>query len=643
MLLFSSSVAITATAATLPALLVGWEVMGAASYALIGFHWRDEVRVDAGLTAFLTTRTADLGLYLAAGAALAGGAGMGLDDLPSASEGWRHVAAAGILVAAVGKAAQLPFSFWLSRAMQGPSPVSALLHSAAMVAMGGYLLLRVAPLLHATGWAAPVTAWLGAGTAVLMGLVAVAQRDLKQLLAASTAAQLGFVVMAAGVGAVSGGATQLVAHAATKAALFLAAGAWLSALGTRQLSALRGAARRWPVVGVAAGAAALGLAGIPPLALWASKDEVLAAARAESGALFVAGLAGAVVATAYSAKILLTIWRHAPDDVADGYDDEEPGTRRIGWLERSPIIVLATAAATLGVLALPPVSTALRRALGESDGPAAGLSEWLTSGGLAVVVLAASARWGLPKLSWAADWWGLQRLVGAVIVRPVLSWAEKLAHFDDRVVDGTVMAVITGIGTAGRRAARARRPGRGRWCAGSGGGECHRVRRHCLVGPAAGRRRGRGDVPARCAGPGAGPSAADRPGAPVLPDGGGGTVDTGRRRTGGVPLMLSLIVFLPLVVALILAIDPDDGCLVQGSGWSLHWSRSFWSASSGRVTRPPPPDSRPTRSASSWIPDAGTAYAVGVDGLSLPLLALTTVIFAACAAATPPGTPGAPG
>ncbi|MGV7449992.1 proton-conducting transporter transmembrane domain-containing protein, partial [Mycobacterium kansasii] len=246
MLVFASAVIVTATATTLPTLLVGWEVMGAASYALIGFWWRDQYRVAAGLTAFLTTRSADLGLYLAAAAALAGGAGLALAQLPHASGGWRHVVAFGVLVAALGKAAQLPFSFWLSRAMEGPSAVSALLHSAAMVAMGAYLLLRAEPLLAATRWAAAVAIWVGVGTAVLLGAVAVAQRDLKQLLAASTAAQLGFVVTAAGLGAIGGGAAQLIAHAFTKAGLFLAAGAWLSVLGTKRLDDLGGVARRWP-------------------------------------------------------------------------------------------------------------------------------------------------------------------------------------------------------------------------------------------------------------------------------------------------------------------------------------------------------------------------------------------------------------
>ncbi|MFC7106648.1 proton-conducting transporter membrane subunit [Nonomuraea rubra] len=168
------------------------------------------------------------------------------------------------MLAALGKSAQLPFSFWLSRAMAGPSPVSALLHSATMVAAGAYLLLRLQPLLAATGWAATLVAWAGALTALLLGGVALAQRDLKQLLAASTCAQLGFMVMAAGLGAVAGGAAHLVAHAAVKSLLFLGAGAWLFSLGTESLDELRGAARRHRLVGVTFAVGALALAGVPP-------------------------------------------------------------------------------------------------------------------------------------------------------------------------------------------------------------------------------------------------------------------------------------------------------------------------------------------------------------------------------------------
>ncbi|MEX5296595.1 proton-conducting transporter membrane subunit [Kocuria sp. CPCC 205268] len=447
MLVFAAAALATATAASLPALLFAWELMGATSYALIGFWWRDTDRVSAGLTAFITTRTADLGLYVAAGAALAGGAGMALADLPAAEDPWRHVVAAGILVAALGKAAQLPFSFWLSGAMKGPSPVSALLHSAAMVAMGGYLLLRVEPLLASTGWAGPAAAWIGVLTAVLMGFVALAQRELKQLLAASTVAQLGFVVLAAGVGAVSGGAAHLVAHASTKALLFLAAGAWLTALGTEELTALRGAGRRWRVVGVTAAVGALALAGIAPLSLWATKDAVLAGALETSVRLYAAGLAAAALSAAYAGKVLWTVWHRGARAVAEG-----GGTGRVGTLEQAPLVVLAAGAAVLGVLALPPVSRTLAGALGGHGGVAP--AELLVSAGIALAVLLLMLRLRAPEPDWALRWLGLEAAAHAVLVRPALGLAHALARFDDLVLDRAVTAAAGAVPVLARAAAR---------------------------------------------------------------------------------------------------------------------------------------------------------------------------------------------
>lgn len=441
MLLFAASAVLTATASTLPVLLMAWEIMGATSYALIGFWWGDEFRVGAGLTAFVTTRTADVGLYVAAAAALAGGAGFDLARLADAAGGWRDVLAAGVLIAALGKAAQVPFSFWLSRAMEGPSPVSALLHSAAMVAMGGYLLLRAEPLLSSTTWAPTVTAWAGVGTAVLLGIVAVAQTDLKQLLAASTGAQLGFVVMAAGVGSVSSGTTHLLAHAATKALLFLAAGAWLTALGTKQLGRLGGVARRWRVVGWTATVGALALAGIPPLSLWATKDSILAAALERSVGLYLAGLVASALSAAYAGKMLVAIWRGQPSAAG--------GTGTINRLQEAPLILLAVGAVVLGLLVLPQVGN--------------GLSESVTrptplelggSAVLALAVIAAVMRWGLPQPRWAVRWLGLEAAALTLVVRPTLRLARLLARFDDQVVDRAVTLAWQGMLAGARESAR---------------------------------------------------------------------------------------------------------------------------------------------------------------------------------------------
>ncbi|WP_010540320.1 proton-conducting transporter membrane subunit [Dietzia alimentaria] len=452
MLIFLAAVMATATATTLPALLFAWEVMGAASYALIGFHHADPDRVSSGLTAFLTTRTADLGLYLAAGAALAGGGTLSIDGLGELPPGYRDVVAAGVLVAALGKAAQLPFSFWLSRAMAGPSPVSALLHSAAMVAMGGYLLLRSAPLLQATGWAGPVSAWIGAGTALLMGAVAVAQRDLKQVLAASTAAQLGFVVLAAGLGAVAGGAAHLLAHAATKALLFLVAGAWLSALGTKKLDALRGAARRWPVTGAMFTVGALSLAGVAPLSLWATKDHALAAALADAPALYVVGLAAAGLSAAYAGKILLVAW----DAIAEhpAYDTETAGTREITVWQQLPLVPLTAGAGVLGLLVLPAVAGPVTDAIGLEAPPAPGAIELVASAALALVVVGLVFRFGTPEPAWASRWLGLGRATSTLVTRPTLALAGALARVDDRGLDRAVHATGSTVTAAASQLAR---------------------------------------------------------------------------------------------------------------------------------------------------------------------------------------------
>ncbi|WP_422631772.1 proton-conducting transporter transmembrane domain-containing protein [Pseudokineococcus basanitobsidens] len=462
MLLFTAAVALTVTATTLPALLLAWEVMGAASYALVGFWWRDETRVGAGTTAFLTTRAGDLGLYLAVAGAVGGGllgsgTGLRVADLAALPPGWRDVVAGGLLVAALGKAAQLPFSWWLSRAMEGPSPVSALLHSAAMVAMGGYLLLRVEPLLAATGWAATAAAWVGAVTAVALGVVALAQRDLKQLLAASTAAQLGFVVLAAGVGAVTGGTAQLVAHAGVKALLFLVAGAWLTALGTKRLAGLRGAAGIWPLVGGAVIMGGLALAGVPPFALWSTKDAVLHVALETSPALYAVGLLGAALSAAYAGKVLVVVLRRPhgaeqADQVCDVWDDEQPGTREVPRLAQAPLVVLALAALGLAVLGLPPEVGRLAGVLGQEAGAGAGALELAVSGVVAVAALAAvvvAVRADrLPEPAWARAWLGLGAATDAV-VRATLRAAEAAARADDGLGRAPAALARGVVGTAG--------------------------------------------------------------------------------------------------------------------------------------------------------------------------------------------------
>jgi NADH:ubiquinone oxidoreductase subunit 5 (subunit L)/multisubunit Na+/H+ antiporter MnhA subunit len=452
MLLFAGAMLVTVTATTLPLLLMGWEVMGATSWALIGFWWWQPRRIRGANTAFLTTRAADLGLYLAAGAALAGGvASLRLDALPHAAPPWLTVLTVGVVLAALGKSAQLPLSLWLSRAMEGPSPVSALLHAATMAAAGAYLLLRLHPLLAASGWAGPTVAWAGAATALLLGLVAIAQTDVKQLLAASTCAQVGFIVLAAGVGAIAGGTAQLVAHAATKSLLFLAAGAWLTALGTTRLAALRGAARRYRLVGVTFTAGALTLAGVPPLSLWATKDVVLAAAYDHNLGLYAVGFAAAALSAVYSVKAAWYVLRPVPADAAAGYDTEQVGTRHVPSIAGPPLVLLAAAAVVLSVPVLPGPFQALRHTIGA---PAeAGPRGWQLAASAAAALAAAGLtwRWAAARVplpagftGWLTRWLDLERVALFLVVRPTLALARALAEFDDRIVDGAVRHAARG-------------------------------------------------------------------------------------------------------------------------------------------------------------------------------------------------------
>ncbi|UYM05664.1 proton-conducting transporter transmembrane domain-containing protein [Solicola gregarius] len=438
MLIFVAAVEVTVTATTLSGLLLAWEIMGATSYGLIAHHWDGTDAVESGATAFLVTRTGDLGLYLAAGAALAAGSSLGFDDLAQLPGPWLHVVAAGVVAAALGKAAQLPFSFWLSRAMAGPSPVSALLHSAAMVAMGAYLLLRLHPLLAESGWAAATVAWVGALTALVLGAVAVAQADLKQLLAASTSSQLGFVVLAAGSiasGAVVAGTAQLVAHAATKALLFLVAGAWLTALGARRLDQLRGIARRDRLVGALLTVGVVTLAGIPPLSLWATKEAVLAVAGAYSTPLYVVGLAAAVLSALYAGKVLAYVWQ--PTNL--------PQVRSASGLQAAALLPLAVAAAGLSIVAVPGVAERFADLVGGEAPPThwweLALGAVLATGAAAIAVLRAEQ---LPSAGMLRRWLDLERAAHLLVVRPTLALARRLAAFDDRVLDRAVVASAQG-------------------------------------------------------------------------------------------------------------------------------------------------------------------------------------------------------
>ncbi|MFP5319159.1 MAG: proton-conducting transporter membrane subunit [Acidimicrobiia bacterium] len=435
---FVAAMLVLVAAADLLTVLVAWELVGALSWALIAHHWRDPERPRLAAHAFLTTRAGDLGLVAAAAVALvAGGAHYAA---LSSLQGWpAHVVAGGLLVAAAAKSAQLPFSPWLFSAMAGPTPVSALLHSATMVAAGAYLLARTVPVLDGASWLPGAVAALGAATALAGGVVASVQRDLKRALAASTSAQYGLVLVAVGAGSTAAAGAHLVTHAAFKALLFLAAGVALHAAGTLELGSLR-LGRALPFIAAAFAVGALALAGVPPLGAARSKEEILAAAAHHSPWLGVAVVLAGFLSALYAGRLAVLAFGPGPPGVQ----------QRPGAVERASVGALAAATIALGVLWLPGAAEMVERATG---GRLFEPRAWELPASLLAVVAAALALAALARagrlLSMAVpegmgaflgSWVGLPTLARRVVVDPVLSLSHTLASFDDRVIDAGVRA-----------------------------------------------------------------------------------------------------------------------------------------------------------------------------------------------------------
>ena len=321
--LFTAAMLLVVVASDLFELLVGWEVMGLCSYLLIGHYREQEYARRAAVKAFLVTRVGDVGLLLGI-IVLAKGAGTtDIGELLAKVPALPHSIVVGgsllLLLGVAGKSAQFPLHVWLPDAMAGPTPISALIHAATMVAAGVYLVARLHPLFLASTVTLDVLAVMAAITMLLGALAAFAQDDLKRLLAWSTTSQLAYMLGALAAGGYDAGLLHLLVHASAKALLFLAAGLILHAAHTGALVELHGVARRLPGAAVALVVGGLTLAGLPPLAGSWSKDAVLGAMHAAASGdgagpdrsvawlLYLAGLATVVVTAGYVARLLLVL------------------------------------------------------------------------------------------------------------------------------------------------------------------------------------------------------------------------------------------------------------------------------------------------------------------------------------------------
>ncbi|ANK81395.1 MAG: NADH dehydrogenase [Rhizobiales bacterium NRL2] len=437
LLVFTGGMQLLVTADDLMTLLIGWELVGACSWALIGHHWRDPANPRSATYAFVTTRIGDLGLFAALLAAWNGAGSLDYAALERLDGFHLALVAWGVLIAAAAKAGQIPFAPWLFRAMAGPSSVSALLHAAAMVAAGAYLLARLHPQIgHAPGFAEGAMT-IGIATALAGGLVAVLQGHAKKLLAASTSAHLGLMFLAVGAGYPGVAMLHLIAHAAFKAPLFLAAGVAGEKAGSYEMHRMR-LGRALPALALAAGAASAALAGVPPFGAAWTKEEVLKAAGHAAPWLALLAIVAGGLSANYAARFQL---------LAFGRDGEgERGRMRPG--ELWPIAGLALLTVALGVLWQPGIHGPLEESL-DATLPAGKAWEIVVS--LIVVALGLLAGREMARLPlkyrWepGAVWLGLPVLIDRAVVRPFKGSADAAGRFDDRWLDGLPRGAVRGV------------------------------------------------------------------------------------------------------------------------------------------------------------------------------------------------------
>jgi NADH-quinone oxidoreductase subunit L len=343
---------------------LGWEGVGVCSYFLISFwHTRDSAAV-AGKKAFVTNRIGDFGVMTAMFLAFSTIGSVSYSSINEAAHSGViapvTATAIGLLlfVGACGKSAQLPLYLWLPDAMEGPTPVSALIHAATMVTSGVFLMTRMSPVLHASyEWAPMVIACVGAATALFAATIAVAQNDIKKVLAYSTVSQLGYMFLAVGSGAYVAAIFHMVTHAFFKALLFLGSGSVIHGMHHEQDMRRMGALRKlMPVTAITFIIGWLAIAGVPPFAGFWSKDEILLYVYANNRALYVVGLITALLTAYYMTRQVIMVfygeakWKdHAKDHGAHG--DFEP--HESPKIMLFPLIVLAGLSVVGGAMQLP--------------------------------------------------------------------------------------------------------------------------------------------------------------------------------------------------------------------------------------------------------------------------------------------------
>jgi NADH-quinone oxidoreductase subunit L len=359
MALFVFSMLLLVQSANFVILLVGWGLVGLSSYLLIGYHHERPSAVAAAKKAFIMNAFGDATMALAIFLLFWEGAPLALSHFEygeGTSQTVMTLVALGMLGGAVAKSAQIPLHTWLPDAMEGPTPVSALIHAATMVTAGVYMLVRLHPIFEAAPEVQDLAAGIGAVTLLVAGLIALVQTDIKRVIAYSTMSQIGYMFLGAGLGAYAAGLFHLMTHAFFKALLFLAAGIVIHALvGEQDMRNMGGLRRFLPRTRLAFLVGALALAGMPPLSGFWSKDSILASALADGwyGQLLMAvGLAGVFLTGLYTFRMFFLVFEgdvspYAREHIHAPAHGEGP------FSMTSTVFVLAVLAAVGGLIQVP--------------------------------------------------------------------------------------------------------------------------------------------------------------------------------------------------------------------------------------------------------------------------------------------------
>jgi NADH-quinone oxidoreductase subunit L len=475
---------------------LGWEGVGACSYWLVSFWFSSEANASAGKKAFITNRVGDWGFLLAMFLAFATVGTLNYEGLFASVPTIAPVTATAIglllFVGAVGKSAQIPLYIWLPDAMAGPTPVSALIHAATMVTAGVFLMTRVNPILGAGyDWVPDIIAWFGVITAFVAATIAVAQNDIKKVLAYSTISQLGYMFLAVGVGAYVAAIFHMIAHAFFKALLFLGAGSVIHGMdGEQDMRRMGGLRKFMPLTAATFMVGWLAIVGVPPFAGFWSKDDILLFAWGSGAtggkALWAIGLVTALLTGYYMSREVFLVffgeprWRAEPaprpasvgaaaNDLDAGSDEHAHGDpHESPWIMTVPLIALSVLAIVGGVINLPfsnrvdfledflhPVLGVNEAEIAVSTGTKVALAVIAVGAGLVGLAIAAAVylrhRVRAVEPEVLAHAWYYDQEVTAFMGGPGRKSFDAIAWFDTHIIDGAVNGVAALVRDLGRR------------------------------------------------------------------------------------------------------------------------------------------------------------------------------------------------